>query len=106
MGEYKHLPRYQTTGLVKQVNAVIIEIVSVEKNLLEATLTDIDTVQYSIFYLNGEKLVLEPKEEAVFINMSKAFKVYDKVVENLELDQISELDDLIKLIRNDLQRKP
>jgi len=54
-------------------------------------------------YLEGEKLVLEPKEEAVFINMYKAFKVYDEVVENLELDQISELDDLIKLIRNDLQ---
>jgi len=57
-------------------------------------------------YLEGEKLVLEPKEEAVFINMYKAFKVYDEVVENLELDQISELDDLIKLIRNDLQKKP
>jgi len=57
-------------------------------------------------YLEGEKLVLEPKEEVVFINMSKAFKVYDEVVENLELDQISELDDLIKLIRNDLQKKP
>jgi len=57
-------------------------------------------------YLEGEKLKMKPKEENVFINMSKAFKVYDKVVENLELDQISELDDLIKLIRNDLQKRP
>ncbi|MDA3813198.1 MAG: hypothetical protein PF570_02980, partial [Candidatus Cloacimonetes bacterium] len=57
-------------------------------------------------YLEGEKLIMKPKEENVFINMAKAFKVYDKVVENLELDQISELDDLIKLIRNDLQKKP
>lgn len=57
-------------------------------------------------YLEGEEFALEPKEQAVFINMSAAFKVYDKIVENLELDQISELDDLIKLIRNDLQKKP
>ncbi|MEA2096918.1 MAG: hypothetical protein U9P73_09540 [Candidatus Cloacimonadota bacterium] len=57
-------------------------------------------------YLEGEKLIMEPKEEIVFINMAKAFKVYDRVLENLELDQISELDDLIKLIRNDLQKRP
>ena len=57
-------------------------------------------------YLEGKKLIMQPKEETVFINMAKAFKVYDKVVENLELDQISELDDLIKLIRNDLKKKP
>jgi len=57
-------------------------------------------------YLEGQKFKMNPKEEIVFINMAKAFKVYDKVVENLQLDQISELDDLIKLIRNDLQKKP
>ena len=34
------------------------------------------------------------------------FSQLNKVVENLELDQISELDDLIKLIRNDLKKKP
>ena len=57
-------------------------------------------------YLEGNKLIMNPKEENVFVNMAKAFKVYDQVVENLELDQISELDDLIKLIRNDLQKRP
>lgn len=57
-------------------------------------------------YLEGHKFKLNPKEKMVFINMAKAFKVYDKIVENLQLDQISELDDLIKFIRNDLQKKP
>lgn len=57
-------------------------------------------------YLQGEKLEMEPKEERVFINMSRAFRVYDKMVENLQLQQIVKLDELTKLVRTNLRNKP
>jgi hypothetical protein len=57
-------------------------------------------------YLEGQKLDMDPKEEKVFINMSIAFKEYQKIVDSLETGDIAKLSDLVKLIRNDLQRYP
>ncbi len=57
-------------------------------------------------YLNGEKLEMEKKERTVFENMAKAFKVYDQLIENMQVDHIVKLDELIKLVRNNLQKDP
>jgi hypothetical protein len=57
-------------------------------------------------YLEGQKLELEPKEEKVFINMARAFKEYQSIVDTLETGDIAKLSDLVKLIRNDLQKNP
>jgi phosphoenolpyruvate synthase/pyruvate phosphate dikinase len=57
-------------------------------------------------YLAGEKFDLAPKEERVFINMAKAFQIYDRLVENLRLEEIVRLDELTKLIRSNLRNKP
>ncbi|MDO9578760.1 MAG: PEP/pyruvate-binding domain-containing protein [Candidatus Cloacimonadales bacterium] len=57
-------------------------------------------------YLDGEKLEMTEKEERVFINMSRAFHIYDELVENLQLEQIVKLDELIKLVRSNLRKKP
>lgn len=57
-------------------------------------------------YLNGEKLELLPKEEKVFIDMAQAYTEYNKIVDNLEFDEIKNLNDLIKIIRTDLKNEP
>lgn len=57
-------------------------------------------------YLEGQKLELEPKEEKVFVNMARAFKEYQTIVDSLESGDITKLSDLVKLIRNDLQKYP
>jgi len=57
-------------------------------------------------YLEGEKLEMEPKEEKVFVNMAKAFKEYQQIVNSLKTGDIADLSDLVKLIRNDLQKDP
>ncbi|PKP25467.1 MAG: hypothetical protein CVU06_04100 [Bacteroidetes bacterium HGW-Bacteroidetes-22] len=57
-------------------------------------------------YLEGQKLELEAKEEKVFINMSKAYKAYQAIVDSIEYGEITKLSDLTRLIRNDLDKKP
>ncbi len=57
-------------------------------------------------YLGGEKLEMKTKEKTVFENMSKAFKVYDHLIENMQVDHVIKLDELIKLVRNNLQKDP
>ncbi|MCF8370360.1 MAG: hypothetical protein K9H64_01980 [Bacteroidales bacterium] len=57
-------------------------------------------------YLNGEKLELLPKEEKVFLDMAQAYTEYNKIVDNLEFDEIKNLNDLIKIIRTDLKDEP
>jgi len=57
-------------------------------------------------YLDGEKLEMKAKERRVFVNMSKAFKAYDLLIENMQVDRIVKLDELIKLVRNNLQKDP
>lgn len=57
-------------------------------------------------YLDGEKLEMEDKERRVFVNMSKAFKVYDLLIDNMQVERIVRLDELIKLMRSNLQKNP
>ncbi len=57
-------------------------------------------------YLDGEKLTLLQKEEKVFLNMAKAYKTYCGILEKLQIDEIKNLTDLIKIIRTDLKNEP
>ena len=57
-------------------------------------------------YLNGEKLEMETKERTVFENMATAFKTYDRLIENMQFGHIVKIDELIKLVRNNLQKDP
>jgi hypothetical protein len=57
-------------------------------------------------YLDGEKFEMPIKEERVFINMSKAFIDYNKLVANLQLEKIVKIDELIKLVNNNMRNKP
>jgi len=57
-------------------------------------------------YLNGEKFEMQNKEERVFINLAKAFHEYDKLVANIKLDRIVKIDELVKLIHNNMRNKP
>jgi len=56
--------------------------------------------------LKGAKLEMKKKERTVFENMAKAFKVYDQLIENMQVEHIVKIDELIKLIRNNLQKDP
>ncbi|HOW24781.1 MAG TPA: hypothetical protein PK711_03855 [Bacteroidales bacterium] len=57
-------------------------------------------------YLEGEMLDMQPKEEKVFINMKAAYDEYQEIVKNLDYYHVNTLNDLIRIIRNDLQAKP
>lgn len=57
-------------------------------------------------YLEGKALEMEPKEEKVFINMANAYKAYQEILNTIETEEAMTLPDLIKLIRNDLDRQP
>jgi ASC-1-like (ASCH) protein len=57
-------------------------------------------------YLEGDKLEMTSKEERVFTNMAEAFRIYDELVEHLQLKKIVKLDELIKLVRTNLRKKP
>jgi len=57
-------------------------------------------------YLEGHKLEMEPKEERVFINMARAYKEYQVIVNDIPTEETITLPDLIKLIRNDYDNQP
>lgn len=57
-------------------------------------------------YLAGEKFKLEPKEAKVFVNMARAYSEYQKLIYSIKLEEIEELDDLIRLIQTDLKNSP
>ena len=57
-------------------------------------------------YLSGERFKLEPKEAMVFINMARAYSEYQKLIYSIKLEEIEELDDLIRLIQTDLKDSP
>lgn len=57
-------------------------------------------------YLEGKKLIMDTKEETVFINMQTAYKAYQQIVKSLETGDITDLSDLVKLIRNDMNKMP
>jgi len=55
-------------------------------------------------YLEEKAIDLQPKEEKVFINMKKAYDKYQTIIKTLDCHEIETLNDLIKIIRNDLQK--
>ncbi|HNW97716.1 MAG TPA: hypothetical protein PKK00_04805 [Bacteroidales bacterium] len=55
-------------------------------------------------YLEGKKLDLIEKEEKVFFNMKEAYKKYQTIIKSLDYGEIESLNDLIKIVRNDLQK--
>ncbi|MBN2017889.1 MAG: hypothetical protein JW794_07175 [Candidatus Cloacimonetes bacterium] len=57
-------------------------------------------------YLDGEKLEMKIKEKRVFTNMAKAFKVYNQIIENLQVEKIVKLDEIAKLVRTSLSKEP
>jgi hypothetical protein len=57
-------------------------------------------------YLSGEKFKLEPKEATVFVNLARAYSEYQKLIYSIKLEEIEELDDLIRLIQTDLRDSP
>lgn len=57
-------------------------------------------------YLEGHKLEMEPKEERVFINMARAYKAYQEILNTLKSEETMTLSDLVKLIRNDYDHYP
>ncbi|HNS16985.1 MAG TPA: hypothetical protein PKH94_04285 [Bacteroidales bacterium] len=57
-------------------------------------------------YLEGEILDMQLKEERVFINMKAAYDEYQDIIRNLDYYHVNTLNDLIRVIRNDLQTKP
>ncbi|MCX6246761.1 MAG: hypothetical protein NTW10_03415 [Bacteroidetes bacterium] len=56
-------------------------------------------------YLEGKTLEMEEKEEKVFINMARAYKVYQEILDTLNTEEAMTLPDLIKLIRNDYDQQ-
>jgi len=57
-------------------------------------------------YLEGISFEMEPKEKKVFINMSRAYAVYQKILNTIRTEEAMTLPDLVKLIRNDYERQP
>ncbi len=55
-------------------------------------------------YIEGSAQDLLPKEEKVFVNMKAAYDQYQTIVKTLDHNEIATLNDLIKIIRNDLQK--
>jgi len=57
-------------------------------------------------FLNGDNLKLNEKEEKVFLNMKKAYAVYSQITDGLNIEDISDLEDLMKIIQTDLKNEP
>jgi hypothetical protein len=57
-------------------------------------------------YLEGHKLEMAQKEERVFINMARAYKAYQVILDEIPTEETILLPDLVKLIRNDYDNQP
>lgn len=57
-------------------------------------------------YLDGQSFEMEPKEEKVFINMARAYKVYREILNTIRTEEAMSLPDVVKLIRNDYDHDP
>ena len=57
-------------------------------------------------YLAGDKIDLNEKEKVVFKALKDAYKEYRKIVDSLNSDDITSIEDLIKFIRTDLEKDP
>ncbi|MCX6249436.1 MAG: hypothetical protein NTX61_01670 [Bacteroidetes bacterium] len=56
-------------------------------------------------YLEGKSFEMEKKEKQVFINMAKAYKSYQEILNTLKTEEATTLPDLVKLIRNDYDQQ-
>ncbi|MCX6245956.1 MAG: hypothetical protein NTU98_14775, partial [Bacteroidetes bacterium] len=56
-------------------------------------------------YLEGQALEMDTKEETVFVNMSRAYKAYQEIINTLKTEEAMTLPDLVKLIRNDYDQQ-
>lgn len=57
-------------------------------------------------YLNGQQIEMTPKEEAVFIRMKEAYEKYTDIVTSIEVPDIVDLSNLVRLIRTDMSEHP
>lgn len=57
-------------------------------------------------YMNGIVMELTPKEEKVFINMKENYEKYTEIVTTIEVPDIIDLNNLVRLIRTDLTAHP
>lgn len=57
-------------------------------------------------YLNGKQLDMTPKEEAVFVRMKEAYQKYTDIVTSIEVPDIVDLNNLVRLIRTDMSEHP
>ncbi len=49
-------------------------------------------------FINGEKVQLLPEEEEAFKDMARAYREYNELLANLELDKIASLKEIIRLV--------
>ncbi len=54
-------------------------------------------------YLDGERMDLSPREKMVFEIMEKAYRQYRNIIRELKAEQIENINDLIRLVRNGLR---
>ncbi len=57
-------------------------------------------------YLKGELIKLSEEDELLFIRMAAAYKEYTEIIKSLATSDITNLKDLIKVIRTDLKNEP
>lgn len=57
-------------------------------------------------YLSGVSMEMNPKEEKVFINMKTAYEKYTEIVTSIQVPDIVDLNNLVRLIRSDLNKHP
>jgi hypothetical protein len=57
-------------------------------------------------FLEGKTFEMEEKEAAVFINMGRAYRIYQEILNTLNAEENMTLPELIKLIRNDYDNQP
>jgi hypothetical protein len=57
-------------------------------------------------YLEGAPLQMHPKEEKVFVNMARAWKRYQEIIAALDLEEISDLKEILKLTARYLKEDP
>ena len=57
-------------------------------------------------YLQGKPVDLSEEEQAVFSNMKQAYELYQDIVTSEQVNYITDVDKLARLIRCDLQGKP
>jgi len=57
-------------------------------------------------YLEGESLKMHPKEEAVFVNMASAWRIYQQLMERLDIQDVKDLKEVLKLVGRYIKQDP